>query len=48
MELMMSRDTLQIDCEEWREVAKEYPMEMEIVMAMMADADDDVCQEEAA
>jgi hypothetical protein len=48
MEFKMGLDVLQIDCDEWREVAKEYPREMEIIMAMMADAEEDICQQEAA
>ena len=44
----MEPDVLQIDCEEWREVAKDYPEVMEVIMAMLADAEEDACQEEAA
>jgi hypothetical protein len=44
----MEPDFLKIDYDEWRDVAREYPREMGIFMAMLAEVEEDICQEDAA
>jgi hypothetical protein len=39
---------LNIYCNEWREVAEEHPLEMEVIMEMMIEADAHICLDEAA
>ncbi|MEN8214370.1 MAG: hypothetical protein ABFR19_08405 [Pseudomonadota bacterium] len=41
-------DIMHIDCEEWREVAAEFPAEMEVIVEMMIEADEELCYDEAA
>ena len=36
-------DTLKITCAEWRQVAEEYPVEMEVIMEMMIEAEVEIC-----
>lgn len=36
-------DSLTVDCAEWREVAEIFPVEMEVIMNMMIDAEFEVC-----
>ncbi len=39
---------LNIDCEEWREVASDYPTQMEVIVEMMIESDEELCYDEAA
>lgn len=36
-------DALKIDCTEWRELAEVFPLEMEIIMEMLIEAEFEVC-----
>lgn len=36
-------DFLHIDCSEWRLLTEQYPLEMEVIMTMMIEADADIC-----
>lgn len=36
-------DSLRVDCTEWREVAELFPVEMEVIMEMMIEAEFEVC-----
>ncbi len=36
-------DVLRVDCAEWREVAEVFPVEMEVIMDMMIEAEFEVC-----
>ena len=44
----MEREFLNIDYDEWQDIAREYPREMEFIMAMLAEAGEDICREDAA
>ena len=39
---------LNVDCEEWREIASDYPVEMEVIVEMMIESDEELCYDEAA
>lgn len=39
---------MQIDCQEWREVAAEFPVEMEVIIEMLIACDEELCYDEAA
>jgi hypothetical protein len=39
---------LNVDCEEWREIASDYPAEMEVIIEMMIESDEELCYDEAA
>ena len=39
---------LNLDCEKWREVASDYPAEMEVIIEMMIESDEELCYDEAA
>jgi len=41
----MNFDFLVISCEEWRELSEAYPVEMEVIMDMMIEAEADLCSE---
>ncbi len=41
-------NNLNIDCEEWREIASDYPTEMEVIVEMMIECDEQLCCDEAA
>ena len=41
-------NNLNIDCEEWREIACDYPTEMEVIVEMMIECDEELCYDEAA
>ncbi len=41
----MSINFLNISCEEWRELSEAYPVEMEVIMDMMIEAEADLCGE---
>jgi hypothetical protein len=41
-------NNLNIDCEEWREIASDYPTEMEVIVEMMIECDEQLCYDEAA
>ncbi len=36
-------DALSVDCAEWREVAETFPVEMEVIMDMMIEAEFEIC-----
>jgi hypothetical protein len=36
---------LEVNCEEWREIAESYPEEMEVIIEMMIEADEQICVE---
>ena len=36
---------LEVNCEEWREIAELYPEEMEVIIEMMIEADEQICVE---
>ncbi len=36
-------DALKIDCAEWRELAEVFPLEMEVIMEMLIEAEFEVC-----
>ena len=40
-------DFLQIDCEEWRDLKDEFPVEMEVITEMMIEAEEELCSDEA-
>ena len=42
----MSTDNMKIDCAELRAIAEESPIEMEVVVEMMIEAEVDLCEEE--
>ena len=44
----MSEEMLVVDCIEWRDVAKNYPDQMEVVVEMMKEAQEEMCHPEAA
>lgn len=44
----MNTDILSISCAELRELAEESPMEMEVVVEMMIEAEVELCNDEAA
>lgn len=44
----MSDEMLVVDCSEWRVVADDYPDQMEVVIEMMKEANEEMCQAEAA
>jgi hypothetical protein len=39
----MKTDFLSISCDEWRELSDAYPVEMEVIMEMMIEAEADLC-----
>ncbi len=41
-------NNLNIDCEEWREIASDYPTQMEVIVEMMIECDEELCYDEAA
>jgi len=41
-------DILHIDCEEWREVAADFPTQMEVIVEMMIESDEELCYDKAA
>jgi hypothetical protein len=40
-------DFLRIDCDEWRRLSDEFPFEMQVIMEMMIDAEEELCEEQA-
>jgi hypothetical protein len=36
-------DFLRIECSEWQVLAEQYPLEMEVIMTMMIEAEADIC-----
>ena len=36
-------DFLRIDCSEWRILAEQFPLQMELIMEMMIEAEADIC-----
>ena len=44
----MSTDMMSISCAELRELADESPMEMEVVIEMLIEAEVELCKDEAA
>ncbi len=36
-------DVLSVDCAEWREIAEVSPVEMEVIMEMMIEAEFEIC-----
>lgn len=38
---------LNINCEEWREIASDYPTEMEVIVEMMIESGEELCYDEA-
>ncbi len=44
----MNTDNLSVDCAELRELAEESPAEMEVIVEMMIEADEELCDDEAA
>ncbi|MGV6858066.1 MAG: hypothetical protein ACWA5X_03745 [bacterium] len=38
---------LELNCEEWRNVAEQYPEEMGVVVEMIIDAEEEICTEAA-
>ena len=41
----MDNNLLAMDCGELRELATDYPMEMDVIVEMLIDAEEDLCQE---
>jgi len=41
----MDNDALVMDCEELRELAADFPTEMGVIVEMLIDAEEDLCQE---
>jgi len=41
-------NNLNVDCEEWREIAADYPDQMEVIVEMMIESDEELCYDEAA
>ncbi|MEN8175094.1 MAG: hypothetical protein ABFS23_04995 [Pseudomonadota bacterium] len=41
-------DMLELNCAEWREVAEENPSESEVIMEMLIDAGEQICDESDA
>ena len=39
---------LNINCEEWREIASDYPTEKEVIVEMMIESGEELCYDEAA
>ena len=37
-------DFMQIDCEQWRELSDLFPAEMEVIMEMLIEADEELCE----
>ena len=48
LEVVMSDQMLSVDCTELRIVAEEYPDQIEVVIEMMVEAHEELCQKEAA
>jgi hypothetical protein len=44
-ERLMDNNLLAMDCDELRELATDYPMEMDVIVEMLIDAEEDLCQE---
>ena len=44
----MSEEMLELDCAEWREESNESPSEMEVVLEMMKEAEEELCEDVAA
>ena len=44
----MTNEALQVDCAEWREVAETDAAAMEVIMEMMIEAEEELCEDEAA
>jgi len=44
----MTTEALTINCAELRALAEESPNEVEVIVEMMIEADEELCQEEAA
>ena len=41
----MDNDLLDMNCDELRELAAEFPAEVDVIVEMLIDADEDLCQE---
>ena len=41
----MDHDELDMCCEELRELAENYPREMEVIVEMLIDADEELCRD---
>lgn len=48
MNQAISTDLLAVNCAEWRDVAGDFPQEMEVVVEMMIEAEEELCLPEAA
>lgn len=44
----MESQDLEIDCAELRDLAEEAPVEMEVVVEMLIEADEELCTDEAS
>ncbi len=40
-------DHLRVDCEEWRNLSEQFPVEMQFVTEMLIEADEEPCQSAA-
>jgi hypothetical protein len=41
----MDQNALEMNCEELRELAADFPTEMDVIVEMLIDAEEDLCQE---
>lgn len=44
----MNDEMLVVDCTEWRDVAEDFPDQMEVVVEMMIESQEKLCHAEAA
>ena len=43
--MVMDNNELDMNCEELRELAADFPAEMDVIVEMLIDAEEDLCQE---
>ena len=44
-ETVMNNNLLTMNCDELRELAADFPMETDVIVEMLIDAEEDLCQE---
>jgi hypothetical protein len=37
-------DFLHVDCDQWRDLSEVFPAEMEVIMEMLIEADEELCE----
>lgn len=38
-------DLMHVDCEQWRILSEHFPVEMEVIMEMMIESEEELCEE---